>query len=147
MRALAWASAAALSLVVVHLALGGASYSPAAVADPCVQRDWRGPDGFQELAEQIVLSGLDGAACELGVSREEIVLAFASRAALDRFAREEEISDERLARLVREGLARAVDDAERADAIDPTLAELFRGVIRRIPLDELLDLVEELPRF
>jgi hypothetical protein len=75
------------------------------------------------------------------------VLAFASRAALDRFAREEEISDERLARLVREGLARAVDDAERADAIDPTLAELFRGVIRRIPLDELLDLVEELPRF
>jgi hypothetical protein len=147
MRAVAWAAAAALSLVVVYLALGGASYSPAAVADPCAQRDWRRPEGLQEVAEQIVLSALDGAACELGASREEVVLAFASRETLDRFVEEQEISHERLEQLVREGLARAVDDAERADAIDPTLADLLRGIVRRIPVDELLDLVGELPRF
>ena len=36
------------------------------------------PSGIQEVAEQIVLTALDGVACELGVTREEIVLALAS---------------------------------------------------------------------
>ena len=146
MRAIASAAAVAAALVVAYLALGGASYAPAKVADPCASRDWREPEGFEEVAEQIVLSGLDGAACELGVSREEVVLAFASRESLDRFAREHEISDEELERLVRAGLDRAIEDAERADALDPALASLLRAVSERIPVDRLLDLLDELPR-
>jgi hypothetical protein len=145
MRAIAAAAAASAALVVVYLALGGASYAPAEVADPCAPRDWRDPEGLQQVAEQIVLSALDGAACELGVSREEIVLAFASRDSRERFVTERGISDEELERLVREGLVRAVDDAERADALDPTLADLLRGIVRRVPVDELLDLLEQLP--
>jgi hypothetical protein len=146
MRTLAWAAVAALSLVVAYLALGGASYNPATAADPCAHRDWRGPGGFQEVAEQVVLSALDGAACELRLSREEIVLAFASRDSLARLGRELGISDERLERLVRDGLRRAVDDAERAGAIRPILADLLRGVVRRLPVVELLDVVDALPR-
>ena len=145
MRAIAWASAVSVALVVVYLSLGGASYAPAEVADPCAPRDWRDPDGVEEVAEQIALSGLDGAACELGVSRERMVLAFASRAALERFAREQGISDAELEELVRSGLVRAVDDAERADALDSTVADLLRAVVRRIPVDELLDLLDRLP--
>jgi hypothetical protein len=75
MRAIACSAAAVLILVGAYLALGGASYAPAKVADPCAPRDWRNPQGLQAVAEQIVLSALDGAACELHVSREEIVLA------------------------------------------------------------------------
>jgi hypothetical protein len=145
MRAPAWAAAVAVALVAVYLALGGASYAPAEVADPCAPRDWREPEGVEEVAEQIALSGLDGAACELGVTRERMVLAFASRDALERFAREQGISDKELEELVRTGLVRAVDDAERADALDPTVADLLRAVARRIPVDELLDLLDQLP--
>ena len=78
MRSIAWATVAAVALVVAYLALGGASYAPAKVADPCATRDWREPQGVEEVAEQIALSGLDGAACELDVSREEMVLALAN---------------------------------------------------------------------
>ena len=83
MRAIAWSAVAAVALVVAYLALGGASYAPAQVADPCVARDWRDPQGLEEVAEQIALSGLDGAACELGVSREEMVLALANSESRD----------------------------------------------------------------
>ena len=88
MRVIALATAAAVTLVVVYLAFGGASYSPAKVADPCVPRAWRNPHGIGEVAEQVVLSAIDGAACKLGVSREAIVLAFANRASLQRFSRQ-----------------------------------------------------------
>lgn len=145
MRPIAWSAAAAVALVAVYVALGGASYAPAEVADPCAARDWRDPQGVEAAVEQIALSALDGAACELGVSREEIVLALASRASLERFAREQGISNAELEELVRSGLERAVDDAEQADAIDPLIANLLRGVARRLPVDELLDLLDQLP--
>jgi hypothetical protein len=145
MRALAWSSAAAVALVVVYLALGGASYAPAEVADPCAPRHWRDPEGVDEVVEQVALSALDGAACELGVSREQIVLALASRASVERFAREQGISNAELEELVQSGLARAIDDADRAEALDPLIADLLRGLARRLPLDELLDLLERLP--
>jgi hypothetical protein len=147
MRAMAVATGAAAALVVFYLALGGASYAPAEVADPCASRDWREPDGFQEVAEQIVLSALDGAACEVGVSREEMVLAFESRDSLERFAEEHDISEEELEALLRSGLERAIDDAEQADALDPTIASLLRSVVDRIPVDEVLELLDQLPGF
>jgi hypothetical protein len=147
MRAIPLTAAAAVTLVVVYLALGGASYAPAKVADPCAPRDWRDPSGVQEVAQQIVLSGLDGAACELGVSREDVVLAFESRDSLDRFARDHDLSNSELEELLRSSLIRAVDDAERADALDPTVADLLRGVARRIPISGLLDLLDQLQGF
>jgi hypothetical protein len=145
LRAIALAVVASAALVGTYLALGGASYAPAKVADPCAARDWRDPGGFQEVVEQIVLSSLDGAACELGVSREEVVLAFESRRTRERFAREHGIDDSELERLVRAGLVRAVDDAEQADALNGTTADLLRGVVSRIPVEDLLNLPGVLP--
>jgi AcrR family transcriptional regulator len=145
MRAIAWSVAAALALVAAYLALGGASYAPAKVADPCATRDWREPQGLAEVGEQIVLSGLDGVACELDVSREEMVLALANRDSRERFARKHGISDERLEQLVRDGLMRAIDDAVQADALNPTIADILRGLVRTIPVDELVDLPDQIP--
>jgi hypothetical protein len=145
MRAIAWSVAAAAALVLAYLALGGASYAPAHVADPCQTRSWRGPSGLEAVAEQIALSALDGAACKLGVSREDVVLAFASRDSLARFAREHGISEQELEELVRTGLIRAVDDAQAAGAIGGTTADLLRGIARRVPVEQLLDLLDQLP--
>ena len=146
MRAIALAAGAAVALVGVYLALGGASYAPAAVADPCAPREERSPEGFAQVAEQIVLSALDGVACELGVSREQVVLAFSSRASLERFAREHGESDAKLESLARAGLGRALDDAERASQLDPRLADLLRGLAARVPIAQLLDLLERFPQ-
>jgi hypothetical protein len=147
MRAIAYSTATVLVLIGVYLALGGASYAPAKVADPCAPRDWRNPQGFQEVAEQIVLSAVDGAACDLHVSREDMVLALANRDSRERFVRAHGISDQRLEQLVRDGLLRAIDDAEAADALNSTVANLLRGFVRRLPVDELLDLLDQLPGF
>jgi hypothetical protein len=144
MRAIALSAAAAVALVVVYLALGGGSYAPAKVADPCAPRDWRDPVGVQAVAQQIVLSGLDGAACELHASREDVVLAFASRDSLRRFARDHGISGSELEGLVRASLLRAVNDAALANALDPAVADLLRDAVRRIPIGGLLDLLDQL---
>lgn len=144
MRAIAWATAVSAVLVIAYLALGGASYAPARVADPCTPRDWRDPHGVQEVAQQIVLSSLDGAACELGASREDVVLAFASRASLEGFAREHGISNARLQATIRSGLVRAIDEAERADALTATTALELRRLVERIAIGELIDLLDRL---
>jgi hypothetical protein len=93
-----------------------------------------------------MLSALDGAACELGVSREEMVLAFASGDSLERFAAEHGVSTLRLEQLVRAGLLRAIDDAAQANAIDTTIANVLREVVRRVPVNAVLDLLEQLPQ-
>ena len=147
MRAIAWSVAATLALVVTYLALGGASYAPAKVADPCATRDWRNPHGLEEVGEQIVLSGVDGVACKLGVSREAMVLALANSDSRERFAREHGISDQRLEQLVRDGLTRSIDDAVEADALNATIAGILRGLVRSVPVDELIDLLERLQGF
>ena len=144
MRAVAAAVAVSVALVAAYLALGGASYAPAKAADPCATRDWRDPNGLSEVAEQIVLSALDGAACELEVPREEVVLAFESRSELERFSREHGIGADELERLVRSGVLRAVDDAEQAQALDAQFADELRSVVRSISIARLLDLLPAL---
>ncbi len=68
----------------VQVAAGGGHYVPRRPADPCVPRPVP-PIGarLEPLAEQIVLLGLDGAACRLGISRERLVLALADPRSLD----------------------------------------------------------------
>ena len=145
MRALGWSTAAASLLVALYLGLGGASYAPAKVADPCTPRDWTAPDSLQEVGNQIVLSALDGAACELGVSREEVVLAFESETTLERFGREHGVTEAELEQLARAGLERAIADAERAGALTPRLARLVRELVENISPARLLDLLERAP--
>jgi len=146
-RAIAWSTAAVAVLVLVYAALGGASYAPAKVADPCAPRDWRDPKGAQEVLQQIVLSALDGAACELHVSREDMVRALASEDTRAQFAREHGITSTELEDVVRKGLLRSIDDAENADALDSRLAGLLRGAVERVPLDQLFELVDRLGAF
>jgi hypothetical protein len=132
------------AVLLPYLALGGASYEPTPTADPCATRDWRDPGGASEVLEQIVLSALDGAACELDVTREDLVLAVRSEEALEAFAEENDISRADAEDAVRDGLVRAVDDAEDAGAIDERVASLIRGVVERVPPWLVLQTLESL---
>jgi hypothetical protein len=134
---------ASLLLVGSYLAAGGASYEPLKSQDPCKPRTWRDPQGLQQLAEQFTLSALDGAACQLGVSRETLARALASDQARERFAKRYGIDDEKLAKAIRAGLVRAVDDAEEAGALSPFLALPLRGTLENIPLEQAIELVKD----
>jgi len=136
---------AVAAVVTPYLALGGASYEPTPVADPCKARDWRNPGSLSQVAEQIVLSGLDGAACKLGVSREDLMLAVRNDQALDEFSAEHDVKRSEAEQAVRAGLLRAVDDANEAGALPGFVAPLVRGAVERIPPSRLLDLLEQLP--
>lgn len=141
------AIAAALVLVGVYLAAGGASYEPQKAQDPCDPRPWRDPEGLQQLAEQFSLSALDGAACELGVTRETLARALATPEDRERFGRQYGIDDEKLAEAIRAGLIRAVDDAERADALSPLVAGPLRSALEDIPLEQAIDLINDASGF
>jgi len=136
------AVAASLVLVLAYLAAGGASYAPAKPQDPCKHRAWRNPEGLQQIAEQFSLSALDGAACKLGVTREALVRALATEESRERFARRYGIDDEELARAIRAGLLRAIDDAEGAGALSPFLAAPMRTAVRSVPLDQAIELIK-----
>jgi hypothetical protein len=137
------AIAAAVTLPGIYLASGGSSYAPAKTADPCETRPWRDPTGLDELAEQFSLSALDGAACELGVSREALAQALATPETRERFTERHGIDDAELARAIRAGLLRAVDDAENAGALSPFLAGPLRESLRNIPLDQAIKLIND----
>ena len=74
--------AAALAVVsgvlAVQLANGGGGFGPLRPADPCVERTVSSQaSGIAGLTERLVLLGIDGAACRLGVSREALTLELA----------------------------------------------------------------------
>ena len=73
-----------VAVLGVQLAAGGGHYVPLRPANPCAPRPVPPiPAQLEPLAEQIVLLGLDSAACRLSISRERLVLALAETRSLD----------------------------------------------------------------
>lgn len=133
---------ASIALVGAYLAAGGSSYTPEQVRDPCQQRPWSNPESLGEIANQFSNSALDGAACRLGVSREELAQALATEQGRERFSERYGIDEEELARAIRAGLLRAIDDAEEAGALSPLIAGPLRSTVERIPLDQAIELID-----
>jgi hypothetical protein len=62
----------------IQLAHGGGEFEPLPSADPCIARTVTSQaEGIDALTERLVLLGLDGAACQLGISREALTLQLA----------------------------------------------------------------------
>jgi hypothetical protein len=133
---------ASLVLVGAYLAAGGSSYEPEKVQNPCNPRPWSNPQSLGEIANQFTISALDGAACKLGVSRETLARALATPEGRKRFAEKYGIDDEKLAKAIRAGLLRAVNDAEEAGALSPILAVPLRETLQNIPLDQAIELIQ-----
>lgn len=134
----------AIGVIVAYLLAGGASYEPLEVADPCEPRP------LEVLAERdafegIALSALDGAACELRVTREELTAALADDAALAAFATEHGLDQDEIVAAVRAGLSRSIDDAELQGLIPGPVADLGRLVAARAPVGAVIDLFAALP--
>ena len=141
----AGAALASLVLVVAYLAAGGANYEPTPVADPCAARDWTAPHSLEEDAQQFLLSALDGAACELGVSRETLAAALATQESRDQFAAEQGIDDSELEAAIRAGVERAIDDAQDAGQLNPLIAQGLRTIAQNLPVEQVIDLINNAP--
>ena len=142
-RGLVAAAVAASALLVgVYLAAGGSEYEPTPVADPCQAREWRSPDSVDRYAEQFFLSALDGAACELGVSREELIVALPDSDSRAEFAAEQGISEADLEAAIRAGVVRAIDDAQDAGALSSIVASGLRELAQRLPVEEVITLID-----
>ncbi len=66
----------AAALIAVELALGALGFGGAKLADPCTSKPAFAGGGIDGTLQRIALSGLNGAACKLGTSREQLVLSF-----------------------------------------------------------------------
>jgi hypothetical protein len=138
------AALAVAAVLGVQVAAGGLHYAPAAAPDPCAPHPWRDTHGLTDVENRVAISALAGAACDLHVSREDLVLAFASDARLESFRRVHHITDERLAEAARAGLLRAIDDAENAGSLNGLVAAGLRFAADHAPTDQIIALVRRL---
>ncbi|HTT95012.1 MAG TPA: hypothetical protein VMF55_10080 [Solirubrobacterales bacterium] len=137
-----------LALVGVYLAAGGTSYTPEKSRNPCEPRPWHETGGGLEgLAEEFTLSALDGAACQLGVTREQLARALATKENRERFSKRFHIDDERLAKAIRAGLLRAIDDAEEHGRLNAIIAAPLRVTVEHVPLEQGIELVQDAKKF
>jgi hypothetical protein len=135
------------AVLVPYVALGGGSFEPTPVADPCEKRERPDAEGLGETIERIALAAVDGVACELGVAREDLVLALRSEEALAAFSREEAIDRDELEQAITDGLVRAVDDAVEADSLPSFVAPLVRRAAESVPPWLILETLERLGSF
>lgn len=122
-----------LVLVMVELANGAAGAVSPAIAPPCEARQPFEGQGLDATVQRIVLEGLDGAACKLGTTREQLVLSLspASR-------RERPWSRHTIEVAVREGLVHAVDAEAQQGHIPALLVPLLHRLVRSTPLEKLI---------
>ena len=135
------------AVVVPYLALGGGRYEPTPVADPCQPRERPGAEGLGETIELIALTAVDAVACELGVSREDLVLALRSEDALATFSDEEGIDRDELEQAISDGLVQAVDEADQAGELPGLVAPLVRRAAESVPPWLVLETLERLGSF
>jgi len=134
-------------VIGVQLASGGADFVPQRPADPCQDRGRPAPTDLEGLAEAVVLTGIDEAACKLGVTRERLLLALPSREDRAELAQELGTDEEGLAQATKDGLLAGIDRLEKAgqlpkaSALLPSIADqlgISTGLVGLIP-DGLVD--------
>jgi len=126
--------AAAAALIGVELGKGAARSVSPAISDPCRARSPFPGGGVDAAIQRIVLDGLDGAACKLGTTREQLVLSLEPGTGV----RIEHADRGKVEVAIRAGLLRAVDEAESRGDLPSFLAAAARQVVKVAPLDTLI---------
>ena len=115
----------------VELGKGALNEPSPKLENPCARRESRMGGGIDATIQRIVLDGLDGAACRLHTTREELVLSLGGDAPRRWDEHTIEVA-------LRAGLLRSVDEAERRGDVPGFLAPILRRLVERAPLDLLI---------
>lgn len=117
-RALALPAAALVAVVAVlgfQFAFGGGDFVPAAQADPCAEPSLpKTTTDLDQVTQAIVVGGVQDAACDLGITREELLLALPDATARANLARREGTTDAELLAAVKRGMIETTARLDRA---------------------------------
>jgi len=125
---------AALVLIGVELGKGAAQSVSPPLAKPCRSRPAFPGTGLDATIQRILLDGLDGAACRLGTTREELVLSLRPSTGV----RLRHYDRATVEAAIRAGVLRSLDEAERRGDVPGFLAPVLRRLVQIAPLDSLL---------
>jgi predicted MFS family arabinose efflux permease len=128
-------------LVVLEFRAGASDFGKRTYVDPCnaptdPYPQGRGIDG---TLQRISLSAIDGAACKLGVSREELVLSLDSRGP---FGDKVHWTQATLEDALRAGLVQAISDADDRNTIPGFVATGLKFLAERAPIDWVLGRID-----
>ena len=137
MRRLAVVLALAVALIVVELALGAFSFGKPQLADPCTSKPAFKGGGLDGEVQRFALSGLNGAACRLHTTREELVLSFVPAAGTKRVRWDRATIDAAL----KAGFHQAIKDTERRGVAGLVIGHILDAIVGA-PLDWLLGLTD-----
>jgi hypothetical protein len=122
--------AAAVVFLAVELGMGAWGFGEVKRVDPCTATTPSLGSGFDAALQRIVLDGLNGAACRLHTTREQLVDSLGSKNA--------RWSEEQIQAAVRVGLVGAIDKAEHRGEIPGIVAPLLREVAKHAPIKFLI---------
>ena len=134
MKFIAALLAAAVVFMAVELAMGAWSFGEVRRENPCTARTPSLGSGFDAALQRIVLDGLNGAACRLHTTREQLVESLGPSGAHTR-----PWSDEQIQTAVRGGLVRAIDEAEQRGDLPGIAATLLREAAKHAPIKFLVE--------
>ena len=134
MRRLAVLLGLAAALLVVELALGAIHFGQPKLADPCTSKPSFKGGGLDGEVQRFALSGLNGAACKLHTTREELVLSFVPAAGTRRVRWDRQTIENAL----RSGFDQAFHDTEQRGVAGFVIGHILE-VVLGAPLDYFLD--------
>ena len=124
---------AGIALVAVELGLGALNEPSPKIANPCLARAHARTGGLDATVQRVVLDGLDGAACRLHTTREELVLSIGGGSDAPRHwdAQTIEVA-------LRAGMLRSLDEAVQRGDVPGFLAPALRRLVETVPLKQLI---------
>jgi len=126
--------AAAVALLAVELSTGAIGFGKPNLANPCTAKPAFSGGGLDGEVQRFVLNGLNGAACRLHTTREELVLSFVPAAGTTRVRWDRPTIDAAL----RAGFHEAIEQTEQRGLAGYLIGHIL-DVIVGAPLDFLLD--------
>jgi hypothetical protein len=134
MRRIAVVLGAAIVLLIVELSLGAFHFGQPKLADPCTSKPAFSGGGIDGEIQRFALSGLNGAACKLHTTREELVLSFVPAAGTKRVRWDRRTIDNAL----KAGFQQAFDDTKKRGVAGFIIGNILE-VVLGAPLDYFLD--------
>jgi hypothetical protein len=126
--------AAAVVFLAIELGMGAWSFGEVRRVNPCTATAPSLGGGFDAAIQRIVLDGLNGAACRLHTTREELVQALGPSSSSTR-----PWSDEQIQQAVRAALGRAIDESEQRGDLPGIVASLLREAAKHAPVKFLIE--------